>query len=349
MLGISTTAVSLAINNRPGVSEETRQKVLQLLNDSIQEDMEKKEDEKEDAPPATEKSSSGGAFNGTILMNIHKKHGTVIIDKPFFSDLVEAAQQETMSASYIFSVLNFLPGQNLEQHLNYIKIMNPSGILLVATEASEEDLKAYQSLHIPMVVIDASFDLTDVDSVSLDNTIAIYRAFDYAYQMGHRNIGYLKSSVSISNFEHRFDGFEKGIRDYHLEGCNHPVIELPPEIDGARERLSEILDQNRTESGPELPSVFLCDLDYIALGALQAFSLHGIKVPEDVSLIGFDDVTASSVSTPPLTTIRVNHGDISRIATELLIRKIRNPYRSYFTATQVLSEFVSRGSVKKLN
>lgn len=343
ILGISPTAVSLAINNRPGVSEETREKVLRLLNESIEEDLIKEEDKQ---PVDVPSQKTGTTYSDMILMSIHKSRGTVLIDKPFFSDLIEAAQQEAMSASCLFSVANFLPGQDLDHYLSYIRSLNPSGLLIVATEMTEADLAAYEDLHIPFVLLDSTFDLSDADTVSLDNALAVFRAFDYAYKKGHRHIGYLQSSSSINNFTHRMDGFMKAIRKYHLEEYRHPVISLSPDIEGAQRDMTEYLEHLSDPSA--LPTLFLSDLDYIALGAMHALELHGYKVPDDISLIGFDDVIASSISTPPLTTIRVNHGDVARIGTEILLKKIRNPEFAYHTHTQVLSQFVIRQSVREL-
>ena len=89
-LGISTTAVSLAINNRPGVSEETRRKVMQLINQSMASNL--------------EQVPFGNGQNGSILLSVHKKHGHVINDKPFFANLIETIQQEAMKSSYMLNI-----------------------------------------------------------------------------------------------------------------------------------------------------------------------------------------------------------------------------------------------------
>lgn len=341
ILGISTTAVSLAINNRPGVSESTRQKVMQLLSESFQ----------EQSGPAKETSEPDGpaapaAPSKSILLSIHKKHGLIIDDKPFFSNIIETVQLEAMKRSYVLTLAHYMPGQDLAEYINYIKSLNVDGIILMATEMDDEDLSYYQALPIPLVLMDAFFDLADVDTVALDNQSSILRAFRYAYQMGHRDIGFLKSSVYINNFGHRFDGFLKSIRDYGLEEYNHPVISLPCKIDGAYSEMKRFL-ANPPE-GFQMPTLFLADLDYIAFGAMQALKEFGYKIPDDISIIGYDDVAACEIFDPPLTTVRCNRHDIGRISFERLI-DVMSEKKEYYTTTHISSELVVRGSVKKLD
>lgn len=331
-LGISTTAVSLALNNKPGVSEETRRNVLRIINESVSQSYQNFDKEKKE--------------HGTILLVVHKKHGYVINDKPFFSDLVETIQQEAMRESYTLTLAHYMPGQNIDDLIAYIQKLSIDGMIIMATEMDSEDLEHYRKIDVPIVLLDSSFDLADVDSVALDNQTAIFRAFDYGYRMGHRNIGFLKSSVYINNFGHHFDGFMKGIREYNLEEYNHPVITLPCCIDSAYKEMMKFL-ANMPEDF-KMPTLFLADLDYIALGAMQALKEFGYRIPDDVSVIGYDDISACEVFDPPLTTTKVNRMDVGRLAMERLVQKINNP-GNYYTTTQVSSQLIIRKSVKDIN
>jgi len=331
-LGISKTAVSLAINNKPGVSEETRQKVLKMISDSLA-----------DTVPSAGKST---VSSGSILLSVHKTHGKVINDKPFFSNLVETIQLEAMRADYLLTITHYMPGQNIEQYMNYIQSLNVNGIIVMATELDQDGLNSYMKLNIPMILLDATFDLADVDSVALDNQRAIFRAFDYGYRMGHREIGFLKSSTFINNFGHHYDGYVKGIREYGLEDSNHPVISLPCTMEEAYLEMKEFL--KHPPKGFKMPTLFLADLDYIALGAMKAVKEAGYKVPEDVSFIGYDDVSACEISDPPLTTTRVNRGDVGRIVMNRLIHKLKEP-SDFYTTTQVSSKLIIRESVADRN
>lgn len=331
-LGISTTAVSLALNNRPGVSEATRRRVLELVSDSTLEAMQTLN---EDTSPAAQ----------SILLNIHKKHGNIINDKPFFSDVVEAAQQELLRRGYNMILSHYVPEQSLSQYIQYIKGLPIVGMILMATEMDETDLSYYKDLEVPIILMDSSFDLEDLDSVSLDNQTAMYRAFNYAFQMGHRRIGYLKSATYINNFGHRMDGFYKGIREHQLEAEPHPILTLPCDVQGAYREMSSFLD--RLPPDFLMPSLFLSDLDYIAIGVMSALKEHGYRIPEDISFIGYDDVYTSALCDPPLTTIRVNHSEIGCFAAKALSDRINAPHCDHVTI-QVSSQLIIRDSVKKL-
>lgn len=331
-LGISTTAVSLALNNRPGVSEVTRRKVLELVSDSTMEAMLNLNDE-------------AGSPARSVLLNVHKKHGHIITDKPFFSDVVEAAQQELLRQGYNMILSHYVPEQNLPQYIQYIKGLPISGMILMATEMDTEDLAYYKEVDVPIMLMDSVFDLEDTDSVSLDNEADLFRAVHYAVQMGHRRIGYLQSAIPINNFTHRMDGFMKGLRHFGLEQEDHPVITLPCDVQGAYREMSAFLD--RLPPDYRMPTLFLSDLDYITFGAMSALKEHGYRIPEDVSMIGYDDVSTASVSDPPLTTLRVSHAEIGRFAAKVLLDRLgRVPGRP--VTMRISSEFMIRDSVKDL-
>lgn len=332
MLGISAAAVSMAINGKPGVSAETREKVFEILekNRAAEENRQEKKLEP--------------AQSGTILLIVHKKNGAVI-NNVLFTNLFERIQQEAMKYGYMLNIMHFVPGQDIRSFVESVKRVTVDGIILMATEMHQEDLDFYKEIETPMILLDSTFDLETYDSVNFDNQTAIYRAFDYAYKMGHRNIGFLKSKTFINNFGHHLDGFYKGIRDYHLEEYNHPVIQLSTFIDEAYEEMKAFLETKPEDF--QMPTLFLADLDHLALGAMKALKEYGYKIPEDVSLIGYDDISACKIAEPPLTTVGVNTDDIGRIAVDRLIHRMKEPGDYHVTIT-VSSKMVLRESVSRI-
>ncbi len=329
-LGISTAAVSLARNNKPGVSEETRAKVLALI----------KHNEENYYSPTSQVSTGQ-----TILFIIHKRHGEIIIDKPFFSDLIESVQIAAVKNHFSLEISHYTSDLDLSKYISSLNMANVAGIVLLATEMLQEDLQFYKELNVPIVLLDSVFEFEQFDSVTIDNTTAILQAFNYAYNMGHRNIGYLRSSVFINNFDQRYDGFLKALRYFSLTQCTHPVFSLHSNIEMSYLQMKQILEHLPPDF--KMPTCFLCDLDYLGIAAMNALKDFGYKVPEDISIIGFDDVAACEICSPPLTTIRVNRNDIGRIAVNTLINRIRTPH-SYYVHTYVSSELIVRKSVKKI-
>lgn len=330
MLGISTTAVSLARNNKPGVSDETRDKVLALLG------------QKEEPSYASALPSNAGQ---TILFIIHKRHGEIIIDKPFFSDLIESVQIAAVNNHFSLELSHYTSALDLSTYIDTLNMHNVAGIILLATEMLPEDLQFYKKINVPIVLLDSIFEFESFDSVTIDNSTAILQAFKYAYTMGHRNIGYLRSSVFINNFDQRYDGFLKALRHFSLTESVHPVFSLHSNMETSYLQMKEIL--THLPSDFKMPSCFLCDLDYLGIGAMNALKDFGYRIPEDISIIGFDDVTACEICSPPLTTVRVNRNDIGRIAVNTLIERIQMPH-DYYIHTHVSSKLVFRKSVLDL-
>ncbi len=311
ILGISPSAVSLALNNKPGVSETMRDKILSL---SGAKNMDIPHFQSS-APPETSRS---------ILLIVHKKHGEIIIDKPFFSNLIESVQLETLARNYSLKIMYYTSNMDLDAFIQQLKTTPADGILLLATEMLSEDLQYYKQLNLPIVLLDNTFVFEQFDSVTLNNTTAILGAFEYAYRLGHRNIGYLKSSVFINNFDFRFDGYLRALRQFTLADPKPPVFSLHCNIELAYLKMKTILDHLPADF--RMPTCFLSDIDYIAIGSMRAFQEHGYRIPEDISIIGFDDNAACEVCVPQLTTIRVNHTDIGRIAVDNLFARIKEPH-----------------------
>jgi len=193
-LGISPATVSLALNNKKGVSEETRKKVLDAIK---------------------ELGYSTGSFikpalrtHRNIRFIIYKKHGKVVSDTPFFSALIEGIEQEARDEGFnlIISYLNEVEN-NQQEILNMIKEYPTDGVLVLATEMYQQDLIPFKEITIPLVILDRYFEHEMVDSVVISNKEATYEAVKYLHECGHKNIGYLDSSVWIKNFEERKQGF----------------------------------------------------------------------------------------------------------------------------------------------
>ena len=328
-LGISTTAVSLAINNKPGVSDETRQRVLAELQNAY-----------------TADSAVSKTYTKSLTLIVHKKSGEIMVDKPFFSSLIDSIQTQAALRSYSLSISHYSQDQDLDSYIHLLESMKTDGILLQATEMDYRDLENYKRLPYPIVLIDAVFDLSHFDSVSLDDERSFFNAFVYAFQHGHRNIGFLKGSTPITNFQHHFAGFQRAVHYCHSENDNHPVITLPPNINDSYEAMKEFL--NDLPDDFKMPTVFLSDLDYIALGAMKALKEGGYRIPDDISIIGYEDIDACLISEPTLSTIQINRTDIGRIAVNRLIEKINNR-DSCCTETHVISNLCIRQSFRPLN
>ena len=307
-LNISTAAVSMALNNKPGVSKETRQKVIAYYT--------------RHAGPLP--LAEARVPQKTFIFEIHKNSGDIIIDKPFFTEIMSSMEAAAKEYGYPLMISHYDPSTDLDTHIADLNAQDASGLLLLATELTPASLEHYKNLTMPYVLLDGYIDNIPCDAVTLDNSNAIFRAYEYAFHLGHRNIGYLKCSTDIPNFIHRFDGFMKA--RYTLEPelvYQKPVVfTLPANLKSASLEMKNILAHLPADF--EMPTCFLSDLDFIAIGTMIALKEEGYAIPDDISIIGYDDIEFSSVSSPSLTTLHLHQRTLARTAVDLLIHKIEN-------------------------
>ena len=160
-------------------------------------------------------------------------------------------------------------------------------------------------------------------------------------ELGHKQIGYIESSQRIYNFDSRKSGFMKAMGDEQLKIDPKNFYSVLPGIDEAREALEKKIDVNN------LPTAFYAENDYLAIGLLQCLTHKGINVPDQVSIIGFDDIEISSFTQPKLTTIRVFKREIAHIAVKNIISMIESESRT--TIKEIVGvELIERNSCKMI-
>ena len=166
-------------------------------------------------------------------------------------------------------------------------------------------------------------------------------------QQGHQNIGYFHSSDYISSFAERKEGYISALKHFNLKLNPDYMFDVRYSEEGSYQDIHKILQTITT-----LPTAFVCDDDTIAVGALRAFTTAGYKVPDDVSLIGFNDRPNSSITQPPLTSVNVPKGSFGSAAVSALVslidKKERNSWERSLK-TRIGTQLSIRESVRKLN
>ncbi|MCL2462382.1 MAG: substrate-binding domain-containing protein [Defluviitaleaceae bacterium] len=324
---VSLATVSMIVNNKPGVSAQTKEKVLKIMEESgysipLVKSIRKK---------------------GNIQLMIYRSHSKVVGDTPFFQELIEGIESKSQNNGYGFVIkyayadsLNFLDFQR--EIIN----QNIDGILLLATEMDEATLRRFLEMKIPLVVVDAYFLGVPAEYVVINNVLGGYLATRRLLEAGHTEVGYLKSSYMIQNFNERFDGFTKALAEFKMTPDDNYILHLGPSAESSYENTLAYL-----EKGVKLPTAFFADNDLIAFGAMSAFKEKSIRIPEDVSIVGFDDMPLCAFSEPSLTTVRVNKQIFGEFAVQRLLEQIKDGRNNYFTSSLDVS-LVQRNSVKTI-
>ena len=325
-LGLSAATVSMVLNNKDGISEKTRIRVLETAQKSGY-DFSRRSD-----------SETG---KGVIQFIIYKEHGTIVTDTPFFAQVAEGVDIGCKRAGYELQVTYIYGRQNISDQIQAISEKNYQGILLLGTEMKPESFQPFSGLKVPLVVLDTYFEELNCDSVLINNMQGAYLATNYLIDHGLKTIGYLHSSYSIGNFSERADGYYKALRHRKIP-TDHPYVHtLAPSMEGAYADMLKILRQNQP-----VADAYFADNDLIAAGAMRAFKECGYQIPENVSVVGFDDMPICEFLEPKLTTMAVPKRMLAELAVERLVSKIKNP-KSIVTKIEVSVYLHERMSVKK--
>lgn len=304
LLGISPSAVSLALNGKPGVSDSTRKMILS-------------------------KASELGYRNGLPTMEppknpsniryvIYTNDGNVVREISFHSIILEGIEAHARELGYNVLVSYLNHHECDSAHITALA-QDVDGILLLGTEFSTFDSDCeniLNTLTCPVIIIDNNLFSHNADCVSSDNLKGAYSAISYLYQHGHRKIGYFSSRQRIPNFDERSQGV-----DFAVQNLPNLQIERYPVSFSTRKAYEDLCSW--LETNPELPTAFFADSDIIAFGAIQAFTQMGYRIPEDISIVGFDDMPACQMISPPLTSIRVKKIQTGSLAMQLLHDRIQ--------------------------
>jgi LacI family transcriptional regulator len=231
---------------------------------------------------------------------------------------------------------------NFQSKLDQIIKERNSGIILFATELSWPDMQPFLQVAVPLIVLDAWFREGSFDTVFMDNSNSLYYTVRYLCENGHRQIGFINSTITVLNFLFRKNGFIRAMGEFGLPVEDRYFLSLDPTSNGAYEDMKRYL-----ETKPELPSAFCVVNDVMAFGVMKALEEYGYKIPADVSIVGFDNVPFSKITSPPLTTIDVPQKELGQVAVRRLLSLSANS-EGIRVKIQLLTKLVIRESVKNI-
>lgn len=316
-LHLSESAVSLALNQRPGVSDATRQRVIACAR-SLGYDLGRLR-------------ARGNAGRSVLLVHYQKRIHTPVA---FFSTLLASAERELRKSDIsLVSVVvdgNLDVPSQLERHISH----GCAGIIVLATEMDGGDWSHFSSLGMPVVLLDTYIGGADTSCVTINNREGARQATRLLLAEGRGCPGLLDSTLPLTNFRERADGFFSTVHDAGYPTAAVQTLKLSPYVDGSEIDLSERLD-----AGLVPATSYVAVNDHVAIGAMRALQAHGYRIPEDVSVVGFDNTELASYVSPALTSLNVPLDYYSHLAVRLLLDLMdgaeRHPIRIEVTPTLV--------------
>lgn len=331
LLEISPAALSLVLNHKPGVSDATRARVLSQLEEMGHSHLIKK-------------NIQQGA---NLCFVVYKRHGEILDQHPFFLLLMESVESQARKYGFSILLMTIDNRQPVEPQIARLDGMDARGAIVFATEMAEQDLAFFDQLRMPFVAVDNDFTRFGIHTVSINNEMGTFQAVEHLVGMGHRRIGYLKSSTRISSFEERRRGIVDALAYFGLPLDEKFVLQARYTEEGSYQDFRECLRR-----GWALPTAFVADDDTIAFGAMKALQEKGFQIPDDVSIVGFNDRPNCEVCSPALTSISVPRHSFGAEAVNALVRLVEKKESSDSSIRSVKirigTQLMVRGSTQKI-
>ncbi len=330
LLGLSETAISLALNNKPGVSNETRRMVIEAATRYGY-----------DFSRIRGKRAQMGHQNSVAVLMGPYQH-MAASEYTIFDGVTEGIREACSALDTTCSLVsldaNLLGGEGLERLLGDFRQNEVDGIIVLGADVPVLTVSRLAALDIPIVTVDAFYHELSCSAVTVSNRLGGRLASAYLCDTYLSEPGYLRCRYRVAGFDERILGFMETVRYKALSRHKVNVQTLSPTVSGARNDLGRLLDEGLT-----LPRAIFAETDQLAMGAAQAILDHGLRIPEDVAIMGFDDITAAKDFEVPLTTIGYPKALMGIEAAKRLVDLIRNP-SPYTTNTEVTTTLVKRAS-----
>jgi LacI family transcriptional regulator len=300
--GVSKATVSHVINNTRFVEEPTRQRVLQaILKTDYRPNM-----------AARSLTTKRTQVIGTIISDISNH---------FFGEVLRGAEDILRPLGYGLAVCN--TDEILEreaEYLDYLLSQQVDGIIAAATSQRWEVLSRADALHTPIVFVDRAFEGLEGIYVSVDNRRGAYLGTRHLIEAGRRGkIGIIAGFQRLTTMRDRLAGFMDAVQEHGISLEEGWVVESPLNIEAARQAAHRVLSQTRP------PEALFLSNNLISLGTLLAIGDMGLRCPEDIALLGFDDHPWAAVANPPLSVVqqpaRLLGQEAARSLAGLLIEK----------------------------
>ena len=261
-----------------------------------------------------------------------------------FSSLIKGVEQESDRVGYEVTFHYLQRGSSsFVRQIKMLEETPQTAVVLVGNELTDEDFSCFESLSSPTVLIGYWRAGLRQSAVLPDFEMAASLTAGYLTAKGHQRIGHLQNRYHSTVTEMLEYWYKREFEHRNLMFGNSDTIPLDPGLESSYRSMLQYLEQKRA-----LPSAFVADSDEIALGAMKALQEKGIRIPADVSVIGFGDLPFAQIVSPGLTTISFSHEEIGIQSVKILTSQISQPDASPMRV-MVTPKLVKRGSVQDLH
>jgi LacI family transcriptional regulator len=190
------------------------------------------------------------------------------------------------------------------------------GVAIMTSEMDVGLIKELSRRGVPLVFMDVGQVGPRMSHVLIDYANGIKQAVDHVVGLGHKRVAFITGPLDLHSARTRRQAFLDGMRVHKIKADPKLVKEGTHTAEGGQHAMAALL------RNPKRPTAVVCSNDWTAIGALHALDAAGLRVPEDISVVGFDDIPLATYTSPPLTSVRMSAGDVGSTAFEALFRLI---------------------------
>lgn len=299
MAGVSPTTVSRTLNDPSLVDPATARRVLEAVQ-------------------------SKGYYPNTharsLVSGKSRMVGIIVSDitNPFFPEIVQGFEEAAMAKGY--DILIGSTGYDLGRMAHCVRRMlerKVDGVVIMTSEMDSHLVDQFSHREVRMVFLDVGRPGAGISNIVVDYSMGIGEAADHLYELGHRRIGFVSGPPQLKSAQIRRSAFLSSLRHYQLS--EDLVVEGDHRVAGGLDAMNRLL------SLPDPPTAVLASNDLTAVGMMRAMRKAGLRVPEDISIVGFDDIGLAEFTDPPLTTVRLPRRQIAECAFEAVVSDMNAP------------------------
>ncbi len=295
LAGVSHSTVSRALRESPLVSEETRERIRRIANQHGY----------RPNAAARELVTRRSSIIGVVVTNIAD---------PFAAEVVLGIDDAANERRYSLLLANSNADPEREMRVVHSFAERRVDGIIVTSSRVGAYVETVSETRVPIVMLNNQHPSEFLYSVIIDNFSAAFDAASYLAQLGHRRIAYIGDRLGFQSDSERFGGYCAALEKAKIQFDPGLVVHGDGKIAGGADAVAALLDLRPR------PTAIFCYNDMTALGALSTIAAHGLRVPHDISIIGFDDLFVAQTAHPPLTTVRQPMREMGRIAFETLIQ-----------------------------
>jgi LacI family transcriptional regulator len=284
---------------------------------------------------------SPNAVARSLRQKSTKMIGLIVPDSsnPFFAEIAKGVEDAGYERGYCVILCN--SNASIERELVYLDLLRSKrveGIIFIATTTQVEQIRPFVKAGIPVVIFYRDIPGVDVDTFRIDNLQAGYMATRYLIQLGHKEIACIQPASAETPSGQRVEGYKRAIEEYGLAWNEALMPRGDNRVSGGKEAARALV-----QSGKSFSAIFSSN-DAMAIGAMRALRELNYYIPQDISIVGVDDIILASYSEPPLTTVAQPKYEAGCQAVDFLIERIDGGYDQGPRNIQLEIELIERSS-----